>query len=65
MREVGAFMAFNAIWYDKVLAQMVKTTWLCETWVRVLYMPIICYFNMCIYLRLYLNVSSDNVILKL
>jgi len=68
MRVVEAFMTFNVSCcnIEKVLAQVVESTLLCKrTWVWVLCMPIVCYFNLCITVLIYLNASHDNIILKL
>jgi len=62
MWMVGAFMVFNVECYDveKYNSNGEKYLIVCKrTWVQVLY-----YFNMCIILRLCLNVINYNVILK-
>ena len=61
-------MAINVVCYD---VEKYQLKWLRvlsyveRTWVRVLWMLIVCYFNKCIILMLCLNVLRDNVILKL
>jgi len=68
MWVIEAFKAFNIKGYDveKYYLKWLRVLWLCErTWVRVLCMPIVCVFNFCIILMIYLNVRRDNKILKL